>query len=47
MIIAYIKKPKLSIIAAKSKKRPIIMPAITNEAKSSDKTSLINELENE
>jgi hypothetical protein len=43
---AYIKKLKASIIATKSKKRPIITPATINKTKSSDKTSLINELEN-
>jgi hypothetical protein len=47
MTIAYIKKPKSSIVAAKSKKRPIITPIITNEAKSSNKTSLVNKSENE
>jgi hypothetical protein len=43
---AYIKKPKSSIIAAKSKKRPITTPATTDEAKSSDETSLVDESEN-
>jgi hypothetical protein len=41
------KKPKSSIAAAKSKKRPIATPAITDEAESSDKTSLVDESENE
>jgi hypothetical protein len=44
---AYIKKPKSSIVAAKSKKRPITTPATTNEAESSDETSLIDESKNE
>ena len=44
---ALIKKLKLRIAPAKSKKRLIITPATTNETESSDKTSLIDELENE
>jgi hypothetical protein len=44
---AYIKKLKSSAAAAKSKKQPIITPATTNEARSNDETSLIDELENE
>jgi hypothetical protein len=43
---AYIKKPKSSIAAAKSKKRPITTPATIDEAESSDETSLIDESEN-
>jgi hypothetical protein len=45
--IARTKKPKSSIIAAKSKKRPIATPATTDEAESSDETSLVDESENE
>jgi hypothetical protein len=44
---ACIKKPKSSMAAAKSKKRLIATPAITNEAESSDETSLVDESENE
>jgi hypothetical protein len=44
---ARIKKPKSSTAAAKSKKRPITTPATTNEAESSDETSLVDESENE
>jgi hypothetical protein len=44
---AYTKKPKSSIVAAKSKKRPIATPTIIDEAESSNKTSLINKSENE
>jgi hypothetical protein len=43
---ACIKKPKSSMAAAKSKKRPITTPATTDEAESSDETSLIDESEN-
>jgi hypothetical protein len=43
---ACIKKPKSSTAAAKSKKRPITTPAITDEAESSDETSLVDESEN-
>jgi hypothetical protein len=45
--LACIKKPKLSAAAAKSKKRPIIMPATTDEAGSSNETSLVDKSENE
>jgi hypothetical protein len=44
---ACIKKPKSSAAAAKSKKRPIATPATTDEAESSDETSLVDESENE
>ena len=44
---ALIKKLKLYIAPAKSKKRPIITPAILDETESSEETSLVNELENE
>jgi hypothetical protein len=44
---ACIKKPKSSIVAAKSKKQPIATPTTINEAESSDETSLIDKLENE
>jgi hypothetical protein len=40
------KKPKSSVAAAKSKKQPITTPATTDEAESSDETSLVDESEN-
>jgi hypothetical protein len=41
------KKSKSSAAAAKSKKRPITTPATTDEARSSDETSSVDESENE
>ncbi len=47
IILAHIKKPKLSTVTTKSKKRRIITPTTTNKAKSSDETSSVDESENE
>ena len=44
---ALIKKLKLRIAPAKSKKRLIITPAILDETESGEETSLVEELENE
>ena len=44
---ALIKKLKLRIAPAKSKKRPIITPAIPDETKSGEEISLVNKSENE
>jgi hypothetical protein len=44
---ALVKKLKLYIIPIKSKKRPIITPAIPDETKSGKEINLIDELENE
>ena len=44
---ALVKKLKLRIVPAKSKKRPIITPAILDKTESGEETSLVNESENE
>jgi hypothetical protein len=44
---ALAKKLKLYIAPTKSKKRPIITPAILDETKSGEETSLVDESENE
>jgi hypothetical protein len=44
---APIKKPKLYIVATKSKKRPIITSATTDETDSGEETSLVDESGNE
>jgi hypothetical protein len=44
---ALIKKLKLRIAPAKSKKQPIITPAILDETESGKETSLVDESENE
>jgi hypothetical protein len=41
------KKPKLYIVAAKSKKRPIITSAIIDETNSGEETSSVDESGNE
>jgi len=43
---ALVKKLKLRIAPAKSKKRPIITPITPDKTKSGEETSLVNELEN-
>jgi hypothetical protein len=44
---ALVKKLKLRIIPAKSKKRPIITPVILDETENGKEISLIDKLENE
>jgi hypothetical protein len=44
--LALIKKLKLYIVPAKSKKRPIITPDIPDKTESNKEISLINKLEN-
>ena len=44
--LACIKKPKSSIVTAKSKKQLITIFATINKARSSNKTSFINKLKN-
>jgi hypothetical protein len=44
---APVKKPKLYIVATKSKKRPIITSAIIDETNSGEEMSLVDELGNE
>jgi hypothetical protein len=46
-IPAPVKKPKLRIVATKSKKRPIATSAIMDETNSGEETSLVDESGNE